>query len=214
MKPIDLIIFDLDGTLIDSKADLVNSVNFTIGKLGFPQKDTELIAKCIGNGVVRLIKSSTGIDDVKLLNKAVEIFLNHYKEHLLDNTLLFQGVRETLKHFKNKAKAVITNKNTELSNMILKGLGVDNEFNCILGRDKVAEGKPSPLGVLEILKMFKIDKSKALIVGDMSIDIQTGRNSGISTCAVTYGLGKKKELEEFAPDFIIDDICMLKEIII
>jgi phosphoglycolate phosphatase len=213
MKPVELIIFDLDGTIIDSKLDLANSVNFTLKRLGKPEKDVEFIAKFIGRGLSNFIKNTLGDACSDNMDEVREIFMKHYEEHLLDNTVLYPNVEKTLRHFSNKKKVILTNKRTFMTNVILEGLGIRNYFDKVIGAGDLPENKPSPLPVNTLLEMFNVEKDKTIILGDMTIDIETGRNAGIEICSVTYGLCSRADLVSARPDYIIDDMFELTKII-
>ncbi len=214
MKSIKLIIFDLDGTLIDSKLDIAASVNHTLNELGFPELSVETIVKYIGKGLGYLIKSTMGTESEEELNRARSIFIEHYKKHSLDNTVLFPGVLEVLQYFNDKYKAIITNKKTALTNHIIKELGIHDMFDIIIGGGDYPGAKPCPDSTNDTLKKSGAKKDEAIIVGDMHIDIETGRNAGILTCGVTYGLGDRKTLEDLNPDYLINNLPELKDIII
>jgi len=213
MKKLDLLIFDLDGTIIDSKLDLCNAVNYTLRELGHAEKDVDLIAKYIGRGLSNFIKSTLGEVGEENIQKAREIFMKRYEGHLLDNTVLYPNVQKTLEHFSGNRKAIVTNKLTSMTNTILEGLGAKTHFEKIIGAGDLPENKPSPLPVLTLLNNFKVEEKKAMIIGDMTIDVQTGKNAGILTCSVTYGLGAREDLVTAGPDYIIEDLLELTNII-
>jgi phosphoglycolate phosphatase len=209
----DLIIFDLDGTLIDSSLDLANSVNYTRLQLGLPALENALIYSYVGDGASMLIRRALGREPNEFeIKQALEIFLQHYKMHLLDNTVLYPGVRETLDRFHSLTLTVLTNKPVNASNAILKGLGVQDKFAVVYGGNSFEQKKPDPLGVHQILQDTGIRRERALMVGDSRIDIQTGRHAQIATCGVTYGLASDT-LAAAQPDFLIGDMQDLIRIV-
>ena len=209
----DLIVFDLDGTLIDSKLDLANSVNFTRQKMGLPLLEHRLIFSYIGDGATMLIRRAMGEGlSESAIQQALETFLGHYREHLLDNTTLYPGVEKTLNDLYALKLAVLTNKPLRPSQAILQGLQILDRFNLIYGGDSFQHKKPHPIGLEQILRDTKTPPERALMVGDSYIDIQTGHNASVATCGVTYGLARDT-LNEPKPDFLADDFQELIRII-
>ncbi len=213
MKHIELIIFDLDGTLIDSRMDIGNSVNFTLKALGLKEKSTEEISSYIGTGTEDLIRKSLGEGEDGILKRALSIFGEYYRKHYRDNTILYRNVKEILEHFKDKKKAIITNRSYEFALLSLKGLGIYEYFADVVGADDIECRKPSSCPLNKTMQRLNIDRGKTIIVGDMDIDILAGKEAEIITCAVTYGIGRKEDIVKLNPDFIIDDIIQLKNII-
>lgn len=207
----ELIIFDLDGTLIDSRKDIANSVNHTLKTIGLKPMEERTITGYVGNGVRSLMERILIPSHPHLFDKGIDIFLNYYAEHLLDNTNFFPGVIETLNHFTGKKMAVITNKPEDLSVKTLKGLGIYGYFKAVLGGDSLEKKKPSPEPVLKVLNDLNIQKEAAIIVGDGLQDIAAGKGAGIATCAVTYGFTKTEELAKAEPTLIINSLHELKE---
>jgi phosphoglycolate phosphatase len=201
----DVIIFDLDGTLIDSRVDLANSVNYTRVRLGMSRLPNELIYSYVGDGASMLIRRAFGREPTEAeLKEALEIFLAHYKLHLLDHTVLYPGVLEALEGLASLNLAVLTNKPINPTNIILEGLGVKEKFAVIYGGNSFEQKKPDPIGVHKILKDTGTFRERTLMVGDSRIDIETGANAQIATCGVTYGLASDT-LAEASPDFLIND---------
>jgi len=201
----DVIIFDLDGTLIDSRVDLANSVNYTRVRLGMSLLPNELIYSYVGDGASMLIRRAFGREPTEAeLKEALEIFLAHYKLHLLDHTVLYPGVLEALEGLASLNLAVLTNKPINPTNIILEGLGVKEKFAVIYGGNSFEQKKPDPIGVHKILKDTGTFRERTLMVGDSRIDIETGANAQIATCGVTYGLASDT-LAEASPDFLIND---------
>jgi phosphoglycolate phosphatase len=209
----DVIIFDLDGTLIDSRIDLANSVNYARLQFGMSLLPNELIYSYVGDGAAMLIRRAFGREPAETeLKQALEIFLAHYKLHLLDNTVLYPGVPEALEGLASVKLAVLTNKPVNPSNMILQGLGVKEKFTVVYGGNSFEQKKPDPVGVLKILENTGVLKERALMVGDSRIDVETGANAQIVTCGVTYGLASDS-LAQANPDFLIDDLRNLLKIV-
>jgi phosphoglycolate phosphatase len=213
MRGVELIIFDLDGTLVDSRTDIANAVNFTLRKLGLKEKSVAEISSYIGMGVEDLIWKSLGDEQDKLHKKALSVFEEYYRVHSTDNSVLYPGVKEILEYFQEKKKAVITNRNYEFAEVALKAFGINGYFVDILSGDDAGCMKPSPCPLDKCIDKLDVDKERAIIVGDMYIDILAGRRAGIITCAVTYGIGKKDDIVKAKPDYIIDNILQLKDIV-
>lgn len=209
----DLIIFDLDGTLIDSKLDLANSVNFARQQLGLSLLDHPVIFSFIGDGASMLIRRAMGEGlGESDIQQALDIFLSHYREHLLDNTTLYPGVAEALDRLEGLRLAVLTNKPVKPSLAILQGLQVQNKFAVVYGGNSFEQKKPHAIGIEQILLDTATARQRALMVGDSHIDVQTGRNAGVATCGVTYGLASDT-LKDMEPDFLIDDLRQLSRIV-
>ena len=208
---IKLIIFDLDGTLIDSSQDIANAINHAILGTGLRDVSNEETIKLIGEGITRLIGK---LLDPYLLSHSDEVlkkFMNYYSSHLVDNTRLYPFVKETLQGLKDFRKVVLSNKRASFSTEILERLGVSEYFDAVLGSDTVEEKKPSPKPVNFLLDKFLVSRDKAVIVGDSDIDIKTGRAAGIRTIGVTYGYRSKETLHE--ADLLIDDFRQLEHVI-
>ncbi len=212
MKYVKLIIFDLDGTLVDSKEAIAEGINFMLTTLGLQKKSVSQIASYIGKGIDYLIKGSLGPGKEDLFEQGKAIFEN-YRKQFPDSSPLYPGVKEILEHFKNKKKAILTNRKREFALISLKELGILDYFDDIAGEDDAVYKKPSSCPLDRIISGFQVDKKEAIMVGDMDIDILTGKSAGIASCAVTYGIGKKEDILKVKPDFIIDDIAKLKRIV-
>jgi phosphoglycolate phosphatase len=209
---IDLMVFDLDGTLVDSKQDLANSVNHALETMGFEKVQDQIIFDLIGEGLRELLAKSFKTHDDNILDEAIPTFRSHYREHLLDNTKLYPGVDDVLKHF-NIKKALVTNKPEGFSRTILERLHISSYFDMVLGVDNVENRKPHPEPLLKTLDFFGVQKERCLVIGDSNLDIEMGKGTGTLTCGVTYGFRDRKDLEEAGADYIIDDIKELKTLI-
>jgi phosphoglycolate phosphatase len=185
------IIFDLDGTLIDSKLDLVNSVNAMLRATHREEMPVEVVAGYIGHGAPRLIASVLGTTSTEGERAtALDIFLEHYEKHSLDATRPYPGVEEALASLNGHPMAVLTNKPTVPSLQILQGLGLAKYFQRIYGGDSFANKKPDPRGAQFTLQELGAVPEESAMVGDSDVDIQTARNAGMRAIAVQYGFGK------------------------
>jgi phosphoglycolate phosphatase len=199
-------IFDLDGTLIDSKVDLALSVNATLRHMGRGTLADATIFGYIGNGAASLVRQSLGgkVTDEEA-EKGLAYFLSYYREHMLDNTIAYPGVRETLESLNGLSLAVLTNKPVRFSRAILEGLGLAHFFRYVYGGNSFETKKPDPLGVNILLRDFEVQPREAIIVGDSDVDVRTARNAGTWACGVSYGFGLKG-LRAHPPDLMIDNL--------
>lgn len=213
MLAVDSIFFDVDGTLVDSTIDIANAVNYALRTLKLAERPKDDIASYIGTGVKDLVKKSLGSADAALNARAEEMFSRYYAEHPADNSILYPHVKEVLEYFQNKKKYIATNRYKKFADITLKKLGIRDYFEDIFGGDNENCLKPSACILDSFILKSHIREAKSVIVGDMAIDIQTGKNLRMKTCWVTYGLGKREDVEPLRPDFIIDDLIELKGII-
>jgi phosphoglycolate phosphatase len=202
----DLLIFDLDGTLIDSKRDLAEAVNATRGNLGLPPLDLETISKYVGNGAPVLIRRALGpAFNEEQIKEALLFFLDYYHDHKLDYTRLYPGVRETLERFRSNGvrMAVLTNKPVRVSKAIIDGLGVGGHFFQVYGGNSFPEKKPNPIGVDTLRAEVGAAPDRTVMVGDSYVDVQTAINAGVKSCGVTYGF-QPESLHDPQPELLID----------
>jgi phosphoglycolate phosphatase len=206
------LIFDLDGTLIDSKTDLILSVNATLKHMGHAALPEEVVCSYIGRGAAALIRSSLGdrVTDEQA-EEGHEFFLSYYRKHMLDNTVTYPGVREALSELdatREHRMAVLTNKPVRFSEHILEGLGIAGHFQFVFGGNSFERKKPDPMGVELLLHNFGIEPQAAMMVGDSEVDVMTARNSGVWSCGVTYGLGMDG-MRSTPPDLLLDTLAEL-----
>src|SRR5215467_1888772 len=184
------LIFDLDGTLIDSKLDLILSVNAMLRDLGRQELREETISGYIGRGAPQLVAQALGGNaSEEDCQRGLEFFLRYYEEHKMDNTRLYPGVAEALYRLSHLPMAVLTNKPVRVSLRILEALGLGKKFRAVYGGNSFETKKPDPLGVNTILRELGAAPQQAVMVGDSEIDVQTARNAGTLAFAVSYGFG-------------------------
>jgi phosphoglycolate phosphatase len=202
----DLLIFDLDGTLIDSRLDLANAVNAMLAHLGMSTLSNERVYSYVGNGAPVLVRRALGDRATEEeFRQALAFFMEYYAAHDLEYTTLYPGVRESLDRFGDAGKrmAVLTNKPTAMSRHILEGLDVSGHFFQIFGGDSFPEKKPHPIGVETLMQEAGVDRAHSMIVGDSGVDVATARNAGVACCGVTYGF-QPESLHDPAPDILVD----------
>jgi phosphoglycolate phosphatase len=205
------LIFDLDGTLIDSKLDLAHSVNAMLQHMGRPQLPPETIASYVGNGAQTLVRRALGSGATDPEAEAgLAYFLSYYREHMLDNTVTYPGVREGLELLAGRPMAVLTNKPVRFSNGILEGLGLSRYFRYVYGGNSFEKKKPDPIGVEVLLRDLQVAPAETMMVGDADVDVRTARNAGIWACGVTYGLGLQG-MQAAPPDLMVDSLVELHD---
>ena len=211
MRPV--LIFDLDGTLVDSKKDLTASVNYIRNQFNLPVLTEEEIARFIGNGALMLIRRALEAKATESnVQAGLQMFLSYYRAHMLDNTVLYPGVLETLNRLTHCKLAVLTNKPVHFSCAMLDGLGIYKHFAAVYGGNSFDHKKPDPVGIYQILSETKGHRERTWMIGDSAVDVLTGRNAGVRTCGVTYGYATST-FQDAPPDFLIDSFSDLEALI-
>ena len=216
---IQLVIFDLDGTLIDSRLDLVHSVNAALRHIERPELPDDVIASYVGDGAPILIQRALGGEavDEALIRKGLAFFLSYYREHKLDHTTVYPGIAEALAAIQNSANgaprkmAVLTNKPVIPSKAIVDALGLGQFFSQVYGGNSFTTKKPDPEGARKLLEEIGVLPEQAAIVGDSQVDVRTGRNAGLRTVGVTYGFAPHT-LKQHPPDVLVDTAKELMEV--
>ncbi|MGB2605729.1 MAG: HAD-IA family hydrolase [Candidatus Sulfotelmatobacter sp.] len=216
---IKLVIFDLDGTLIDSRLDLVHSVNAALRHIGRANLPDDVIASYVGDGAPILIQRALGNEavDEAVVRKGLQFFLSYYREHKLDHTTVYAGVREALAAVQRASNgnprkmAVLSNKPVVPSRAIVDALGLGSFFAQVYGGNSFATKKPDPEGARKLLEEQGVSPEEAAIVGDSHVDVETGRNAGMWTVGVSYGFAPHT-LQEAPPDVLVDTPLELAEV--
>ena len=216
----NLLLFDLDGTLIDSLGDLAATINLMLSDLGRPPLSADQVAAFIGNGIPTtvhraLVATHPGHEppDEALHETAIEAVHRHYATQMLNTTRLFPNVIETLEHFRGKKMGVVTSKEVRFTEFLLDHFGIANYFGAIVGGDTTPARKPDPRPVLEALRLLDGQANEAVMIGDSEIDVIAGRNAGTQTCAVTFGYRSAEQLRVTEPDAMVDRFDQLREVI-
>jgi phosphoglycolate phosphatase len=203
MHPVDLLIFDLDGTLIESKWDIATAVNLTLADLALPQRSQEEIFSFVGDGIKRLLRSAVGEENQSRYEESLRVFRGHYLAHCLDHTRFYPGIETVLTHFARKHKAIATNKSLEYTTKIMAGLG-PHHFAYTVGGDNGYGLKPEPGMLHKIMEELQVNQDRAVLIGDSTNDINGGHNAGIKVCAVGYGMGNREKMAACKPDWFIE----------
>jgi phosphoglycolate phosphatase len=213
-KQVDLLIFDLDGTLADTRADLTAAVNYALHQLALAPLSQERVCRYVGEGVEILLKRALGPGHLDALEAGVRLFRDYYAVHLLDQTCLYPGVRETLEHFRGKRKAIVTNKPLDFTVRILDGLAIDAHFEVVLGGDSTTERKPHPEPAYKVLAITGVEPRLTAMIGDSPADIEMARKAGLYSVGVTYGLRPAEAVRAAAPDLLLDDLQQLRQYLV
>ena len=206
-----LIVFDLDGTLIDSSQDLALAVNATRAQAGLASLSMERVASYVGNGAEMLVRRSLGRDaSERDVADGLAFFLRYYRKNMLVHTRLYPGAREALdvRRAAGTAMAVLTNKPERFSKELIAGLGLGGYFARIYGGNSFPTKKPDPFGLRVVMRETGFAPQRTLMVGDSSVDVLTARNAGVACAGVTFGL-RPEDFERYPPDILVDDLRRL-----
>ena len=213
-----LVIFDLDGTLINTIADLAQATNYALAKLGYPTHEIESYKFKVGNGINNLFKRALpeGEKTDENVLRVRREFILYYNEHNTDLSRPYPGMEELLNYIENQniKISVASNKYQEATSKIISEIYPTIRFSAVLGQRENVPIKPNPQIVYDILSITGIDKQDVLYVGDSGVDMQTGLNAGVETCGVTWGFRPRTELEPFHPQHIVDTAEELQQIIV
>jgi len=198
-----LIVYDLDGTLVDTLEDIAQAANHMLRELGAVPLPASEIRPFVGRGLQELVKGCLRTDDPAQAERGSKIYRAYYTQHLVEHSRLYPGAREVLDHFRPRAQAVISNKPNPYSSDILRALGVAGYFIRVVGGDSEYPRKPDPSSIRAIMEQAGVSPRETLFIGDSPIDVETGRSAGIVTIAVTHGFSDEEELRAAAPDVLV-----------
>jgi len=203
----ELLVFDLDGTLVDSQRDLADAVNATRAWMGLDPLPPVTVAQYVGNGAPVLVQRALPDAGQEDWSRGLKYFLEYYRDHMLDSTVLYPGVREALDqlHAEHIPLAVLTNKPIRFSLQMLEGLGIDLHFFRVYGGNSFPEKKPDPTGLNALVVESGADRTRTIMVGDSAVDVDTARNAGVQACGVRWGF-QPETFVSSPPDFLIDDL--------
>jgi len=213
MQEVDLLVFDLDGTLVRSGDDLVASVNYTLKALDLPILAPETVRGFVGDGVKTLMTRALAPDAVEHINRAMELFSSHYSEHLLDRTSLYPDVLSVLDYFESKKKVIVTNKLLEFTLQITRGLGIASRFLEIVGEDSTPYKKPDVRLLKLVMKKWGEEPKRTVVIGDGVNDLLLARNAGALSCAFLNGITGRDKLLALAPDLTCETLSDLKKLL-
>jgi len=207
--------FDLDGTLIDSRADLAAATNHVLRSFGLPEIPPESVFALVGEGARRLVERALGPDRRALVDEGVVRFLEHYRAHLLDATDLYPGVRDALAALAHRgvALSVLSNKPADLSEQVLAGLGIRALLGEVIGGDSLPTRKPDPEGLERLRRRTGTARERMLLVGDSAVDVATAAAAGTAFCGVSWGLDPRA-LRAAAPSLVVDDPAALVALVL
>jgi phosphoglycolate phosphatase len=212
------LLFDLDGTLVDSRDDLADAVNLTLSEMKLATLPVAAVYDFIGEGVFNLLDRSLSASaktaaSEQLTNRGVEIFRRHYEANCLVKTRLYDGVAAALAGMDGWQKAVVTNKPRDFSVKILEAFGIASHFALVAGGDSFPERKPSPLPLLRTAEKLACAPGECLMIGDSRVDVEAGKNAGMRTVGLTGGFRGRAELERAGADYLVADFAELARLL-
>lgn len=201
-----LIVYDLDGTLVDTREDIAQAANHMRSAMGLSPLPREEICTYVGLGLSQLVQSCLGTCDLRVVKEGIRTYRAHYAEHLLDHTVLYPGAQELLEHFRDRLQAVVTNKPNPYSREILTALGVADYFLEIVAGDSGLAKKPDPQAIQAVMHQAGVPAGDTLLIGDSPIDVEAGRRAGVKSVAVAHGFSSAEELRRACPDWMVRDL--------
>ncbi len=208
-----LVVYDLDGTLVDTLQDITNAANHMLSRLKAPLLTPDCVRRFVGRGIQQLVAECLNTDDPQRIQEGLAIYRAHYHQHLVDHSRLYPGTRDILEHFRSRVQAVITNKPNPYSRELLTALGVANYFLDIIGGDTPYPRKPDPTSLHSMMERVDATPEETLLVGDSPIDIETGHRAGVLTVTVSHGLADAGELATASPDLMVSNLLELLTVV-
>lgn len=218
LKKPEMILIDVDGTLVDSVPDLAYCVDEMMKRLGLPERGEAAVRQWVGNGVERLVMRALSNDlngepDPEQFERALPIFRDLYAENTSKRSFLYAGVKEGLDYMKNRGYRLgcVTNKAGEFTRPILRDLGVEDYFEVVICGDDTPRKKPDPLPLLTAAERLSVKPENALMLGDSQSDVKAARAAGFQIVCMSYGYNHGEDIRSFAPDAVIDSFTELQE---
>lgn len=207
-----LIIYDLDGTLVDTERDIATAVNAMLAGLGAAPRPQPEIRGFVGRGLRELVAATLNTQDPGRIETAMERFAIHYQAHLLEHSRLYPGCLALLEHFRGRIQVVLTNKPDPFARQVVEGFGLTSYFAEVIPGNSDYPKKPDPAAALALMRRHGASPARTLLIGDSPIDIETGRRAGIFTVVVGHGFSDPEELRQAAPDALTADFGELLEL--
>jgi len=202
-----LIGYDLDGTLVDTRRDIICGVKYMLAEMGKPLLTDVEIERFVGEGLHHLVGMSMGETDPKTIERGTRILRKYYEAHLLDFTQLYPRAQELLERFKERIQIVVTNKPEPFTSRILEELHVMPYLSGVFTGGNGFPHKPDPAALLHVMREHNIAAKDVLWIGDSAVDAQTGKNAGVETVLVRHGFASRQRLEDLGADFLVDDFA-------
>jgi phosphoglycolate phosphatase len=208
------LVFDLDGTLVDTKDDIAEAVNVTLEQLGLPRQEPRTLWTYVGHGVRVTLERALGAEHAALLDQAVAVFLPWYRAHLLDHSAVYPGLGDVIERLAADGAvfSLVSNKLEEMSAAIVAGLGLAARFPRVVGGDSMPAKKPHPMGLRAVMHAAGVAASATLMIGDSAIDVATGKNAGVATCGVLWGFTADGAIADAGADVLIANAAELEHV--
>ena len=204
-----MIVYDLDGTLVDTLQDITNAANHMLSQLGVAALSPDQVRRFIGRGMRQLVMDCLQTESPERIAEGMRIYRAYYHQHLTDNSRLFPAALEVLEFFSGRTQAVISNKPNPYSTDLLKALGVDRYFFEIIGGDDPYPRKPDPASLRVLMERADASNEQTIVIGDSPIDVELGRSAGVFTVCVTHGLSDRHDLIAAKPDAMVEGFASL-----
>lgn len=201
-----MILYDLDGTLVDTRQDIVNAATHMLAHFGKPPVSAETIHAYVGRGMPNLVRDCLQTQDESVVDQGMQIYRKFYGEHLMDHSRLYPKTVDLLRYFENRPQAVVTNKPTPFSDDLLRGLKIHDRFTRVVSGNSGYPKKPDPTSVLEVVREAGINPQDTVFVGDSPVDVITGKSAGMFTVALAQGFVPKPLLVDSQPDVLLDSL--------
>lgn len=201
--------YDLDGTLVDTRRDIVCGVQYMLEQMKKPALCDKEIERCVGEGLNHLVAMCLGENDPKIVERGARYLRKYYREHLLDHTRLYPSAKKALDFFKSRVQVVVTNKPEPFTSKILEALDVMPYISGIFTGENGVPRKPDPAALLKVMRDYRVSREEVLWIGDSVIDAQTGKNAGVETVLLKHGFAARVDLESLGAEHVVDDFGML-----